>query len=168
MLGVFRDKLDGSDGDLGTAVSGVIKTAAVMAAVRNLVVILSLVVEGITNITALFLSPYTGPIFAQLLAVDPLTALGEMVVRATQSTLKLPLATRLVGAVLLAVRTLCTEVAEGGAVVALVPPSERVPGIAPVGLAVRAVLHQVSCLPALLTPPAFSRYRGGALGLHWK
>ena len=140
-----------------------IKTAAVLAAVGHLgVVILSLVVEGITNITVQLPPSYAGPIFTQLLAVNPLTVLGEMVVRAAQPTLELPRPTRRVGAVLFAVATPRTEVAEGGALVALLPTSEGIPGIVPVGLAVRTVLHQVLRLPALLAPPALS----WSLGLH--
>ena len=64
-----------------------------------------------------------------------------MVVRPTQPTLELSLLTLPVGAVLLAVATLRTEMVEGGALVALIPHSEGIPGIVPVSLAVRALLH---------------------------
>ena len=67
--------------------------------------------------------------------------LSEMVVRHAQPTLKLSPLTLLVGAVLLAVATVRTEMVEGGALVALIPPSEGIPGIVPVSLAVRALLH---------------------------
>ena len=137
-----------------------LKPTTVLAGVRDLVVVLCLVVVGITNITAQFLSSDSGPVFAQLPAVDPLTEMGEMVVRPTPPTLELSPPALLVRAVLLAVVTPGTEMVEGGALVALVSPAERIPGIGPVCFTVRALLQQVTSLAALLAPPAFSWYRG--------
>ena len=166
--GVSWEKLDSSDGDLGTAESGVTKTTTVMAGLRSLMVVLGLMVVGVTNITAQFPPSNPGPVLAQLPAVNPLTEVSEMVVRATPTTLELSPPALLVGAELLAVDTLSTQMVEGGALVALVSLPERIPGIGPVGLAVRAELQQVISLTALITPPAFSPYRGtgGSLGLH--
>ena len=145
-----------------------IKTTTVGTGVRDLVVVRCLVVVGITDITAQFLPSDAGPVFTQLPAVNPLTEMGEMVVRATPPTLQLARAALLVGAILLAVGTPGAQMVEGGAEVALISPAERIPGIVPVGFTVGAVLHHVISLTAFLTPPPFSWYRGAAatLGFH--
>ena len=143
---------------LGTADCGVTKTTTVITGVWNLVVVLGLMVVGVTNITAQFLPSNPTSILAQLLAVNPLTEVSEMVVRSTKPTLELSPPALLVGAVLLAVRTRGAQVVEGEAMVALVSLAERIPGIGPVGLAVRAELQHVISLTAHVTPPAFSPY----------
>ena len=143
---------------LGTADCGVTKTTTVITGVWNLVVVLGLMVVGVTNITAQFLPSNPGPVLAQLPAVNPLTEVSEMVVRSTPTTLELSPPALLVGAVLLAVTALSTQMVEGEALVALVSLPERIPGIGPVGLAVRAELQHVISLTAHVTPPAFSPY----------
>ena len=165
---VVWDKLDSPGGDLWTPGSEVIKTTTVVAGLRHLVVVLCQMVEGVTERTAQFPPSYAGPVLAQLLAVDPLTEVSQMVEGAAPAALKLPCPAHSIGAVLLAVRTAGTEMTEGGALVALVPTTEGIAGVGPVGLTVGTLLQSVISLAALLAPPAFS-WCGGARdnpGLH--